>query len=853
MPKIVLLALPTLFVAFVAPILADDPGASSPSRARVVWKPSRSSDPLERDLRFVRSLVELGAVDLAARELESLEGAPLESSSSEVRDLYGVVATELAMEAARLTSVEGRREAFERIEAIRESLLGADGKVEAISTELAVVRALVALGRIADAFGDDAAETYLNSATEKGRGAVESLPVESAKPFVYYCAEAAEGVRSDPKRFERAEKLASFLVKNSTPKRDEYYFYARLALARLARERGDLDDAALKIDELVAETGAPAELALGLLAEKSLLLLAKGDTDEAVRLAASEVDLRGESLPENLFRFADRLPDLFFERDLASQEVFWRASESAPEEREGAAISNVATKGVLLEAARNAGARARTSSRKALVAGFARSRGMASTDRNALELSAESAFRSGDLLGALDAYDAASREASAEGDSETAYRLERVAAGVADKALRERVSRDREEFDEPARRADVARRFEALAKSRPESEDAPSFMLLAIDRGAGALPDADRDALRLDFARLFPNDPNRDGVALTLARDLFSRGDLEGASSALDLISPDGDSFPAALDLERQLFAARSAESDATPEAALVAELARSLAKTSFLDRAALESLATPVELLDAATDAIPSELSLGDERLLACVVETSQRAELERDPGFAAALERLLTAWGANSSDESFATRRRVARLGLAIASRSPEELVALIRDGAEGVDADALAGILARAETAPEGSKKRLAKFVLDASKSLEDQKSARVKLLRADASRLLGDAQGALNLYAALVKENPRNPGALKGLATLLGSRSDKKARELAIKYWSDLADLREEGSPEWWDAKERCVELYCKLGDKTRAEKMVKALWTTRTDPSDPDRKRRWERLVSGSGK
>jgi hypothetical protein len=113
------------------------------------------------------------------------------------------------------------------------------------------------------------------------------------------------------------------------------------------------------------------------------------------------------------------------------------------------------------------------------------------------------------------------------------------------------------------------------------------------------------------------------------------------------------------------------------------------------------------------------------------------------------------------------------------------------------------------------------------------------------------MLGGDQESLNIYARLHKKDPHNARVLKGLASLLTDQKDAKALELAVKYWTDYADLNAPGSPEWWNGKEKCVEIYCKSGKKEQAEKMLKTLWLTRSDPSDPERKARWEKTIGAA--
>ena len=135
----------------------------------------------------------------------------------------------------------------------------------------------------------------------------------------------------------------------------------------------------------------------------------------------------------------------------------------------------------------------------------------------------------------------------------------------------------------------------------------------------------------------------------------------------------------------------------------------------------------------------------------------------------------------------------------------------------------------------------------FALDATERGASE-HARRRVLRAEALRLLARYQEALNLFAAALKENPKDVAATRGIAQILSLQSDKKALERALSYWSDVADLVPDGSKEWWDAKESTLDVYRRLGNKEQAQKMTSVLWLTRSDPSDPSRKRRWEKIV-----
>ncbi|MBQ4202807.1 MAG: hypothetical protein II655_03800, partial [Thermoguttaceae bacterium] len=110
--------------------------------------------------------------------------------------------------------------------------------------------------------------------------------------------------------------------------------------------------------------------------------------------------------------------------------------------------------------------------------------------------------------------------------------------------------------------------------------------------------------------------------------------------------------------------------------------------------------------------------------------------------------------------------------------------------------------------------------------------------------------GRAQDALDRFAKIVKSRPKEKRAIKGLAQTLESQTRRpEALRRAIAFWTDLADLEKDASKEWWDAKERCVMLYCQLGNVRQAEKMTQTLWLTRSDPTDRDRETRWKQAVA----
>ena len=388
------------------------------SGAAAVWSPYGTRDALTEELMFAAALLERGLPDLAAERLTRIDGSSLESASPETVCRYGALSIRAVIETARLSDPDGRARAEAEIAEIRSrapnAAFGKDAPQESLSYELAYVRALYALGVLADegtapqnenteteSAIDPDASRLLKAAAARARECVETLPNAQARPFLYWAAKAALADRSDPRRFETADKLALALENASRQTLDEYCFYARLLLVESARRQGKLELASSRIRETLdalkraSGDGAPVEAALGLAAEETRLLADEGKAEESLRTAAQDVDLLDAPYPPNLGRFTAELPDLFSELNLARAQTFWTASETARDEKDGAPISNAPSKQALVDAARTAS--------NALQGNFWRTRGVFlaqaaganSDDWRTVEASADANFADG--------------------------------------------------------------------------------------------------------------------------------------------------------------------------------------------------------------------------------------------------------------------------------------------------------------------------------------------------------------------------------------------------------------------------------------------------------------------------
>lgn len=849
---------------------------TSDERARVAsWRPD-AHDPPTLALDLAEALLNRGVPELADDELAALAPLP-EQTAPSTRERYGVLALRAALERAELASREGRAAALERVDRIREIVEGPGANVErfdyfddapalhdaAKRYALAIAKAYYALGTLEldDASGNAAEPSAaLSASLELTKRLARSLPSKDARPFLYWHARGALANLRDPNRCANAEKFAAALEKSSRAARDEYWFFTCVLLVETARESGDLELASRRLKTTLAELkkrsedrDAPHEIAVALVAQELRLLQAEGKQTDALRQATLDVDLLNAPFPENNKRWNEIFYDAFDDLNLARVELYWRAIPTLPtqkelDRRESPDPDELSlAKETLVEEARRVARLVDSNVLRARSAMIARDAGETSGEWSTLELAAQESFRAERWRDALDAYDRAAQAANDDGDPDDAFRLRSTAAALVDKLLREK--RLPQDADELAWREDAAKRFEALSRERPEAPNAAAFFLLALEYRESLGQD---DAYaRFEFLTLFPDAPNRAKFALDLARRSLDEDALDDARRALDSANFDEPLLDDALALERAIYAKETETSDAPREPALAATLARVLARASNAppqeDDATLESLAKRLE------DVQDWRLSRNDGAVYSAFFDLALADGACQNALFAKAAQDSLDAWRAASPEQDVATLARIdaLRLSLALANGSEDAVVATLNGAQRGaVDLETLKRALTLAQTAEPVVRKRLAQFTLDALERAKD-KSLRAELLRADALRLLDRAQESLNLFAQLRKDDPKNVDAALGIARLLTAQKDPKALEKALGFWSDVAELLHDSSKEWWDAKEETILIYCRLGQTEQADKIARTLWLTRDDPTDPDRRRRWERTIDAA--
>ena len=554
-----------------------------------------------------------------------------------------------------------------------------------------------------------------------------------------------------------------------------------------------------------------------------------------------------------------------------------------------------------LAAARDAADRLPTSFWRARASLLLREISLASDDWRTTEAVAEERFRADDCEAALAEYDRAADAAKAAGADADAFRLAATAAGIADKILRDKLFETAQLASNDADfwRRETARRFEAAARSRPEDELAPRLFLLAIQRAqesknaalnnetvaTSASPETpvenasatvpDVATLRRDYLTLFPTAENRGAFANESARLALADGNIDDAAFYVDAVSPDDPVFSETLALAAALANARfaavnveSPDAEKRQAAVFIDAASRLLAKTTAAptpDSNAETPLA--VQVKEAAQKLTAENSTPTDDAVLTRLFDLPRPSQIAADAELTAALETLLDRWDAALADatpERAALRADVQakRLALRLDAGQTDAVLrdlANLEQATQSAGLETLERLLIFAEKTPRETQIKIGNAALaslDAQKSsqnkqnAQDGKDAQLKrsLVRARALRLAGKTQESLALFAQIRRQNPKNLAATLGIAEILTAQNEPKALEQAIRYWSDAADLVPAGSSAWWDAKERVVEIYVRTDRRDQARKMLRTLWLTRSDASDPNRRARWERLV-----
>lgn len=820
-------------------------GIADDSAPRVQWS-AFSTSPTRLALDVAEELLSRGAYPLAERKLDEARDALAEDprATDAERLRYGTLALRAALQNADVAAAQGRAALAERVDAIRSVAEKSESDFfrdppslseDARNYALALVKTLYEVGTLE--LLDAERSPSLERAITLSKDIARALPKRDARPYLYWLVKGTLAYPVMTNRLATAEKFVAALEKASESPRDEFWFFCQPLLIEIARESGDCELASKRVAQalqaLKETPGAPREIAVALVSQEALLLEAEGKRDDAVRQASKDVDLLDEPFVKDLKRWDALFYNVYDELLFVRASLCWRGVPDAPTKDEKELGTAAFDKETLAAEAQRATKALRSNPLRALCGQFAAEAGAQAQDWATLEMVAQNLFREEKYDDAIAAYDRAAESAALGSAPDEAYRMRCVAAAVANKAL--------ETDRTPERVDDCSRRFLEIARERPAEEASRVFFLGALERleelGKNDFP------LRFEYLTLFPSAPDRASYAVKLANRAIDAGNFDAARQALDCVdagAPEAE-LDAALQLERALLG-----SDPSPDALCVA-LARILDKISPSTSTSAPSLSA----LAGRLNKTPSAETRGEKQTLLAFFTLALEEGASADPLFSKSAKAFLDAESERADDAQDRAQIDALRLSLAISSGDAERVEELTRgsNAAETASAATLQGALDLAQKAQGNARSKLAQFVLDTL----DARSAEFKtregtILRANALRLLDRGQESLNLFAVALRERPKDPEVALGIARLLSAQKDETALRRALSYWSDVAAARASGSKEWWDAKEETFMTYLKLGERAQCEKLLKTLWLTRDDPSDPNRRRRWERAL-----
>lgn len=251
--------------------------------------------------------------------------------------------------------------------------------------------------------------------------------------------------------------------------------------------------------------------------------------------------------------------------------------------------------------------------------------------------------------------------------------------------------------------------------------------------------------------------------------------------------------------------------------------------------------------------DAPPLALSLPQTELLVRLA----RLLLEQKPTDDKTADRLLEFVIAQSQDRewvklakqlrvvSLAGQRRIdeaERLIGSLEAAGPDESLALL---------DGLSAVAARSDL---GTQRLVADLQLRASQSLNDAaakltETQRLRLLRtrAEALAATGQPSKAIAVYQQLVEKTPRDAKLVRTAAELCESLDTKEGTQQAKSHWRRLEGLLKAGSLEWLDTRWHVIRCCRQLGESAEADKLLKVTKLLYPDLGGESMRRRFDEL------
>jgi tetratricopeptide (TPR) repeat protein len=432
---------------------------------------------------------------------------------------------------------------------------------------------------------------------------------------------------------------------------------------------------------------------------------------------------------------------------------------------------------------------------------------------NILVRAARDLYLKGRLDDAVVAYDRAVGVAAADGDTKQSFALAYKAALIE---------------QQRKRHSEARRRFRELAQSQATNPLASNAHLLAI---VNLAQEARADSSLLsnygawlnEHLRMWPSSESADTARLWLGQLHEARQEWELAVGNFSAITFSSDHSLVAVSSSRRCWSAwlevLGADGQPVEEVAqsaiqyLDTVIRRNESKLPDqwgpLDGECLVSLARiHLRYLRSNTDQV--------EQLLRVAIENAQEVAVWRNA--ARSLLVLAVLRKANG-------QREAQRLLQEIGDTSTDQLLELLA-GIEHAAADApqLAASIGTLE-------RDIADRLLRADQQLEPGQLLRVSLIRAAALVKLGDADAALEAYAALARHHTNQAMVQVAYAEQLLLSNDREPLRLALSQWRRIAAKTRPRTARWFRAKYSIALTHFKLGDKMAAAKLIRYLQAT----------------------
>lgn len=139
-------------------------------------------------------------------------------------------------------------------------------------------------------------------------------------------------------------------------------------------------------------------------------------------------------------------------------------------------------------------------------------------------------------------------------------------------------------------------------------------------------------------------------------------------------------------------------------------------------------------------------------------------------------------------------------------------------------------------------------LQSFNADLRELLTPREQTQFKQVQARLLSDIGNTQGAVDLLAELLKQDPNDLSHWKLLAEILSKQPDSESLTKALRIWTRIEQHSKKGSEFWWSAREGIIDVLIKQGKTTEARKSYDLLQLLYPDFGNDERKRKLQRKL-----